>query len=318
MDNPATEPSTTPLNTDSAAAAFSQLLDTEQPQDAESTAKVDTEIEAKKPAEAEPAKAEDAEADAADADDPLVTVKIDGKTVEVPLSELKNGYQRQSDYTRKTMETAEQRKAAEAAQQQAQQERQAYAVNLQRMQAQLEGALQEQQKIDWQALLDSDPVEYLKQQHLAQQRQAAYQQTLAQRQQLEAMAQAERAQMQQRHLEQQQQELLTRLPDWRDDAKSKAEKSALREYLLKEGYSEQDVSGISDARAVILTRKAMLYDQMLAKASAAAKKVSNLPQRTERPGNSETNTIDKRGAAFQRLSKTGRIEDAASVFASLI
>ena len=42
------------------------------------------------------------------------TVKIDGEEFEVTLDELRNGYQRQADYTRKSQSLAEQRKAYEA------------------------------------------------------------------------------------------------------------------------------------------------------------------------------------------------------------
>ena len=80
----------------------------------------------------------------------------------------------QADYTKKTMAAADERKAATAETQKAQQERATYAQNLQEMQIRLEGALQEQSKaIDWEQLLNSDPVEYLKQQHLVQSRPTA-------------------------------------------------------------------------------------------------------------------------------------------------
>lgn len=45
----------------------------------------------------------------------MVTVKIDGQDVEVPLDEALAGYQRQSDYTRKTQELAEQKRQAQNA-----------------------------------------------------------------------------------------------------------------------------------------------------------------------------------------------------------
>lgn len=54
-----------------------------------------------------------------DIDDDLATkhvrIKVDGEETSVPLSELTQGYQRQSDYTRKTQELAQQRQEAEAA-----------------------------------------------------------------------------------------------------------------------------------------------------------------------------------------------------------
>jgi hypothetical protein len=62
----------------------------------------------------------------------------------------------------------------------------------------------------------------------------------------------------------------------------------------------------------------MLYDQMIAKASVAAKKVAAAPQRVERSAGGESNALDKRTAAFQRLQKTGRPEDAAGLFAQFL
>lgn len=47
--------------------------------------------------------------------DRFVRLKIDGEDIEVPVAELRAGYSRQADYTRKTQELAEQRKQAEYA-----------------------------------------------------------------------------------------------------------------------------------------------------------------------------------------------------------
>lgn len=313
MDNPS-EGSNGPLDVNQASSLFSAALEP-APEPDEKQAAAEPEAAPPEPAAAEAPP--EAEAQAPDAE-PTVTVKIDGKDVEVPLSELKNGYQRQADYTRKTMEVSEQRKAAEAEKAQAHQERQAYAANLQRMQAQLEGALQEQQKTNWEELLQSDPVEYLKQQHQAQARQAQLSQVYAEQQRISALQQAEQAQARQAYLAQQQEELLAKLPEWKDAQKAQAEKTALRDYLLESGYDRQTVETITDAKAVLLARKAMLYDQMVAKASAAAKKVSTLPTKVERPGQGENPGLDRRSSAYQRLSKTGKAEDAAALFASIL
>lgn len=308
MDNPS-EGSTGPLDVNQASSLFSEALDPEKQAAAEPAAAPPEPDAAEAPPEAE-AQAPEAE--------PTVTVKIDGKDVEVPLSELKNGYQRQADYTRKTMEVSEQRKAAEAERAQALQERQAYAANLQRMQAQLEGALQQQQQTNWEELLQSDPVEYLKQQHQAQARQAQLNQVYAEQQRISALQQAEQAQVRQSYLAQQQEELLAKLPEWKDAQKAQAEKTALRNYLLESGYDRQTVETITDAKAVLLARKAMLYDQMVGKASAAAKRVSTLPTKVERPGTGDNPGLDRRSSAYQRLSKTGKAEDAAALFATIL
>lgn len=317
MDTPQASTDNSPLNTDGAAEAFSALL--EAPVVEEKSAEdLEKEVveELTKPEEVSE-KVEEAPEEAGEA----ITIQVDGKEVTLSKAELADYYKnglRQSDYTKKTMEAAEQRKAAEAEIAQARQERQTYATNLQKMAAQLEGALQEQQQTNWQQLLDSDPVEYLKQQHLFQQRQAAYQQNLQQQQQLAQIAQAEYANAQAQFIQAQQQELLAKLPDWKDQAKASAEKAALTKYLLDQGFDKTAVGNITDHKAVILGRKAMLYDAMMAKANAAAKKVAAAPQRVVKPGVSENRGFDGRSSAMQRLTKSGSVNDAAAVFAQFI
>lgn len=315
--------STTPtesLSPDQAGAAFTAMF---EPPREEEVVQPDTETEAEKAVKAEPnAKEEgdDAQTDP-EPSDSKVTVEVDGKTVELTKEQVAEAYKnglRQADYTQKTQAIAEQRKAAEAETAKARAERQELAQNLTRHQALLEGALQEQQKIDWQALLESDPVEYLKQQHLAQARQAALQQTVQQKAALDAQAQAEQQEAFKSHIESQREELLAKIPEWKDEAKRNAGVAEVKSYLQKQGLSDAEIHGVTDHRAIIMTRKAMLYDQMIAKASVAAKKVAAAPQRVERAAGGESNALDKRTAAFQRLSKSGSVEDAGRLFSNLL
>lgn len=320
MDNPSTEPNDAPLNVNTAADAFANHFD--PPELVEKTAEaLETEAldELRKGADPEDTPA--AEPEPAEPDSDTITIQVDGKDVTLTKAELADSYKnglRQADYTKKTMEAADARKGAEAAQAQALAERQNYATSLQKNAAQLEGALQQQANIDWDALLEADPVEFLKQQNLYQRRQSAYQDNLGQQQRLAAQHQAEQAQSHQSNLRAQQDELLAKLPDWRDPAKAQAEKAALKSYLMKEGFDEASVQNISDHKAVILGRKAMLYDQMMSKAQAASKKLQALPQRVVRPGVGESPALDRRSSAMQKLGKTGRIEDAAALFANFL
>lgn len=312
MDNPSPESSTTPLNLDGAAAAFADIL---EPKDVPAAPEA-------QPTEAAAPQEEPAAEATATPDVEMVEIDVDGFKIALPkdkAEKLEAERLMQADYTKKTMAAAEERKAAQAESQKALQERQAYAQNLSRMQAQLEGALAEQnQSVNWQQLLETDPQQYLQQKHLWEQRQAALQQTYAQQQHLASIHQAEQQQRFQSHLQAQQQELLAKLPEWKDESKAKAEKIALREYLQSQGYDEQSVNNVADAKAIVLARKAMLYDQMLSKAQVAAKKVATLPSKVETPGTGANPGLDKRSASFQRLSKSGSVDDAAAVFATLL
>lgn len=316
LDTPATE-SNASLSVRDAAALFGAEPDEQQQPAQAEPAKVEPE----KAPEANQADAEAEKVEDATAEAEKVTIEVDGKTVELTKAELADHYKnglRQADYTRKTMEAAEQRKAAEAEAAKAREERQKFAQGLSQAQAILQAQLHEQSQIDWQQLLEADPVEYLKQQHLHNQRQAKLQAIQREQHDLYAKHQAEQAEQMKAFLRTQQEELLAKLPDWKDDAKAKAEKSAIKEYLMTQGLEEAQIDNITDHRVVLLSRKAMLYDQMMSKASAAAKKVSTLPQKVEKPGGGETNPTDGRTAAMKRLTQSGSVRDAAAVFERLL
>ena len=296
------------LDANQAAALLSQI-DEPPPQEE----KVDTEIDTPQ----EQVKAEEAEAP-----EDGIEIEVDGKPVKLTKAELAEavkGQMRQSDYTKKTMEVAEQRKEASKEIEQARQQRDQYQTALQQQAQTLQALMGEQNKVDWNQLLDSDPVEYLKQKNLFEQRQAALNQNIQQQQFIAQQRQAEENENRSRYLSQQQQDLLAKLPEWKDEGKAKAEKSALAKYLTDFGYARDEVAQISDHKAVILARKAMLYDQMVSKAQASAKKVENLPKRVERPSVSDASpNLDKRNAQYQRLSKSGRAEDAAALLSNFL
>ncbi len=327
MDNQASESSSenssTALNVDGGAQAFAAFLD---PQEAPGKSAQELEKEALEDVTKQPnqQQEQDLELQQAelDAGQETVTIKVDGKDVTLSTAELADAYKnglRQADYTRKTMEAAEQRKAADAQIQQAQQERQAYANNLQKMAAQLEEVLQEQQGIDWSELLENDPRQYLMQKDLFEKRQLAYQKNIQQQQHIAALNQQEQAEHLARHLSDQQAELLAKVPDWKDPKKAEAESTAISRYLAEQGFDKNTVDSVTDAKTILISRKAMLYDAMMAKANAAAKKVAEVPQKVIRPGVSGNNQdSDKDAAQMRKLAKSGRVEDAASLFAKFI
>lgn len=326
MDNPSTG-SNESLSVSQAAGEMSSFLGDDTPE--QSPEKSGGE-EANQPKDAAP---EQGQAEAAQAEEPapegeaeheptpepeMFTVKIDGKEIQVPKDEVIAGYQRQQDATRKTMEAAEVRKQSQAEIEKARQERSEYTENLTRMKHQLEGALQEQQQIDWNALLERDPVEFMRQKHLSEQRQATLAQVNQQEQAIRAQAQAEAQNQYVEHIKRQREELIAKVPEWKDEGKRKADVAAIKEYLTTEGYSAAEIENVSDHRAILNVRKAMLYDKMIAQAKEATKKVAATPQKVERPGNADSGSVDKRTAAFQKLSRTGRVGDAAKVFESLL
>jgi hypothetical protein len=257
------------------------------------------------------------EEDTQEDDKPQVfTVKVDGKEIEVSLDELQKGYSRTQDYTRKTQQVAEVRKAAEAELQAIRAEREQY--------AQLLGALSEQVKaaaepqIDWDRLYREDPIEYVRQREVMRDNKERVAAIDAEQQRLFQIAQEEQVKQLQTVKVKESRALLEAVPSWKDPAKAKAEKTMLIEFGQKMGFTPQELGNIYDHRVVLALRKAALYDQMQAKRQVI-KPVTNNGPRPAKPGAAgRVSQMSDSVRAKQRLAKTGRVEDAASAIELLL
>lgn len=209
----------------------------------------------------------------------IYTVKVDGEEYEVTQDELLNGYQRQQAYTKRSQELAEQRKAFEAEAQQVAQMRDAYAQQLEQL-SQYNQQILGDAEPDWDALAKEYSAEelFLYKTKLDQQKEQARQveaekQAIAQQQ-----AQEQQAQMQQ-HLAKQREEMLDRIPQWRDEDIRTSEREQVIKYAQQSvGFSPQEIANASDARAIELLYKAWQWDNLQSKKPAAKKKASKAPK----------------------------------------
>jgi len=245
----------------------------------------------------------------------VYTVKVDGKEIEVTLDELQKGYSRTQDYTRKTQQVAETRKAVEAEAQAIRAEREQY--------AQLLGALKQQLEtteapVDMDRLRDEDPIEWVRQSEIRRQKQEKLAAIQSEQQRLSELAQQQRAQELQAHLASQQEALLQAVPEWKDSKKAQAEKALLVEFGKKIGFSEEELKNVYDHRAVIALRKAALYDQMMSKRGQIKPVVNNGPRPAKPSAAGRVSTTTESTRAKQRLAKSGRVNDAASAIELLL
>ena len=258
---------------------------------------------------------EEEEGDAAPLPDTAkVTVEIDGKAQEVTVQELKSGYLRQADYTRKTQQLAEQRRALEPEMHAVREERAHYAAILPALAQQLQ-ELQKAQTPDMDRLWAEDPIEWVRQNALKEEREkrlAAVQQEQARLQQMTAREQqAALAQ----HVAGQREELQKLVPEARDKAKWDALRPKIREYAVSIGFTEEEVKQTYDARAVAALVKAMRYDELMTNKPKAVtpKAPTSAPQQAATPARKHTDLSKAR----MRLAKTGSVRDAAAVFAKI-
>lgn len=247
------------------------------------------------------------------------TVKVDGQEVEVTLDELKSGYSRQSDYTRKAQALAEQRKAAEQEFATVRAEREQYRQNLQQMQQYMQA--QQEKEPDWDRLYQQDPIEATRlerQWRVKKEQQAA---VFHENQRLAALQQQEHANQMRQVVEENRQKLTEALPEWKDPKVAAQERTALRSFLLSSGFEEQEVASIYDHRAVALARDAMLYRQQQQKRKdlrpgpSTKGPKSAAPRAAAAPADTQRKSVR---AQQQRLAQSGSIDDAASLFEQMI
>jgi hypothetical protein len=249
------------------------------------------------------------------------TVKVNGEEIEVTLEELRNGYSRQSDYTRKSQELAERRKSIEALEQEITAEREQYAELLPRMREQLQQQLQAEP--DWDKLYEQNPVEAVKLerkwQQVKQQREQQIQAVQAEQQRLMTIRQRQMQEQLVKQRDAEQARLPEMIPEWKNSETAKKEAKEIREFLLTKGFSEQDVDGITNAGVVALARNAMLFEKGRAKISEAKGQAKPGPKPMK--AGSQGTQPRRRGdveKAHQRLKQTGRVTDAAQVIKSLL
>jgi len=248
------------------------------------------------------------------------TIEVDGE--EITIEELRSGHLRQKDYTRKTQELAENRKAMEAQYQEIERERAEYAQLLPAMAERIQQAAE--QEPDWDTLYDTDPVMAAKAERQWRKEQEArtaqLQAVQAEQQRMQQIEAQKREQMQQSYLEQQRHILPDIIPEWRDKKVAATEATQIRDFLLGEGFSEQDVSGMSNATLVKLARKAMLYDRGETRANEVKAKPKKPRAKILKSGSraSQPKRTSAAQEAQNRARKTGRVNDAAAAIKALL
>ena len=309
------------LNVANAASAISAMLPSEDgdQQDVEMQDEL-TQVDSAAPEEelqdSDGEQSDEVEAEEEEDKPPSFTVKVDGKNVEVTLEELQKGYSREADYTRKTQQVSEERRAFQAEAELVRTERQQYSQLLGSLQAQLQQNAAPQ--IDLDRLYNEDPIEWVRQKELARDAEKVHAAIQSEQQRLSHIQAQEQYQSMQAHLAQQQDAMLKAIPEWANPDKAKAEKTLLIEWGQKLGFSSDELKNIFDHRAVVALRKAALYDQMMTKRGNIRPAVNNGPK-PAKPGAAGRmdNTTDSRRSQ-QRLAKTGRVNDAASAIEHLL
>ena len=270
---------------------------------------------------------ESEESDEQESEEPEVyAVTVNGTEQEVTFDELIKGYSRQSDYTKKTQELAEERRNIESGMEQykselagLQQERQQYVDALTQVIQSSTAGLETYSNVDWAALKEEDPIEYITKRdeyREMQERVRSQQHTMQIEQQKQA---AQMQQVKKQLLHDEHSKLVEKVPEWGQPDSQKAMAIEIRDYALEQGFSSEEISSLVDHRSLVVLMKAQKYDAMK-KADVKSKKIKNKPK-VVRSGVGIKKTQEgksKRIAQMKRLRGTGHIDDASALLEDFI
>lgn len=244
-------------------------------------------------------------------DDTLVDIEIDGEAYEVNLTELKTGYLRQEEFTKRVTELEQ--KAAEF-QEQVSEREVALQRELEMAQVILAGDLSKYDNVDWNRLKTEDPASYQQLRLEAIDAKESLQGLQNRRNQIQSLHEEAQKIKQAVHVKAQI-ELATKLmPEFKE--------ATFRDGLIKYGkdigYTEDELYSMTDARQLLLLNQARLYaeGQVRRKEAVAKKATKELPPVVKAGAPKAKGSESKQAIklASARFAKDHSVESAAALF----
>lgn len=244
---------------------------------------------------------------------PRYRVKAAGEEKEVTLDELIKGYQLGADYTKKTSDVAEQRRAVEAERQaieEAKQLREAYAQRLQLVEQFLSTPEE-----DIEQLKETDPIGYAVKVAEQTQKEKQLQAVRAEQAKLAEKQQFEQAQSLRNHLAAESEKIAAIIPEYSDKEKGAKVRQEIREYAKSIGWTDQELGSVYDSRAVLSLYEGMQYRKLMQNKPNVTKKVAEAPKMVK-PGTTKSQASEREQMKREkaRLRETGKVRDAAAIF----
>lgn len=304
-----------PLTIDSAADRIAGLLSEDGDGEDRETYEAGEESEDFEPEQSDEDDAEDDGYRREPDDDTPITLNLGDQAVEVTLHELKRGFLREADYTRKTMALADDRRVFEQACAEVADQRESYGYALARL---ADFFSQQDDDEDLSALRQADPAEYAARLADRQVRAQQLEQLAAEQWRVEAEQAEHDAAAHAQHLYEEHHRLLDVLPHWADEGHARADSEAIARYGVKLGLTSQELGTIADHRLVKALLDAARWDALQARKPAVQARVAAV--KTARPGTrtgpaSRTSELARQK---QRLAQSGRVQDAAAAIELLL
>jgi hypothetical protein len=306
------------LSVDDAAIKLRGMLGVSNDSQVEHSEDNDGEMSPDAEANADGANEADATENNTDEDDPEYEVEIGGEKLPVKLSELRKGYLRQSDYTRKAQEISELRKQYSENQRDVNQVREQLREEsmgyLQAFKREMAAAYATQPEIDWDYLLNENPGEYVRQKEMQERRDSIARQLYETEMAMAQQREAQEAQLHQERLTESKTKFFETYPELRDSARAKEAQVGMTQLLIDASFDQQELENLSDYRMLDI-----LY--RLWKAENTAKIVPQVVKNFEQKPNISAKepsrkNFDHREKNWSKFKQSGNLDDAAALIIS--
>ena len=248
----------------------------------------------------------------------LYSVKVNGEDVEVTIDELQSSYSRQADYTRKTQELAQQRKTVEEQKSEVAKNEAIYKELLPKMEAALSESLGTEP--DWENLYSNDPIGYVRERDLWNEKQQKLQAVQAEQTRLQEEEQVKQQEQIQKYMQYGEKQILNHVPEWKDKTIQQEEKLAIRDHAINDlGFTAEEINQVYDYRLLLGLRNSWMQNKTQKAVKKKPTQKASARNRVAKPGSvsrKKTSTPLKKSKA--RLAKSGKVQDAAKVFEQLI
>ena len=244
--------------------------------------------------------------------DESVSVTMDDGS-QITVAELKKGYLRQSDYTRKRQEESQIAQRAEQLSQQ-------YSQSLQQAQMIAQAFMPKRPDP---ALLDYDQAEYLRQERAFNQAQQYVNHLQGQHQQLSAQEQQKQAEQRQAMIAAERQKLMETMPELKSEPARQKMQAELAEAVKSFGFEPNELENVYDHRvikALVYANKALQAEksQKAVKKKVAAKAEKAAPVAKPKQKNKLTGKAARRAELTAKLKKTGNPLVADKLFEDFV
>lgn len=240
---------------------------------------------------------------------------IDVNGEKITLAELKNGYYRFSDYTKKSQELAEKRRYYDENQRDINELRTGALEALEGLKRELSANFQAMEAPDWNWLANNDPSEFIRLQHEWSQKEAVVKQLMEAENDLRNKKIAYEQEQHQAALQESANRFYGKYPEYKDTEKATELFSDITKYLIDNGFSKEEINSVADYRIIEILRENIMYKKQLSKTPTAVAKIEKKPAiSANKPSNKRTsNQLD-----YDKFRQRPNVENAAALIRNLL